>query len=359
MNILLLGGTGAMGTHLSQILKERGCNVWITSRKKRASIKNVHYLQGNAKDIEFIKKILPLANWNAIIDFMVYDTNTFKTHSKILLKNTSHYIFLSSARVYANSDKQLTEQSPRLLDYSSDKKYIQSNEYAITKAKQENILYNTQFKNWTIIRPYITYSENRLQLGILEKEEWLYRAIQGKSLVFPTNLLNKKTTLTYGYDVANGINSIIGLKQSYEQVYHITTNDSITWETILKIYCNTIKDILHIKPKIIYVTDEEFLRCKSAKYQYYYDRMYHRTFNNNKISHFINTSSFEQTKKGLIKCLESLLKRPSFNSINWRNEALQDRLTKEHTKLYNIPTLKSKIKYMLFRYSPYLPKNQK
>lgn len=55
-------------------------------------------------------------------------------------------------------------------------KILSIDEYAITKAHQENLLINSKNKNWTIIRPYITYSEQRLQLGTFEKEDWLYRA---------------------------------------------------------------------------------------------------------------------------------------------------------------------------------------
>ena len=54
----------------------------------------------------------------------------------------------------------------------------------------------TNKKNWTIIRPYKTYNNNRLQLGMYEKEEWLYRLMMGKTLVFPTELKKRKTTLT-------------------------------------------------------------------------------------------------------------------------------------------------------------------
>lgn len=74
--------------------------------------------------------------------------------------------------------------------------YVQSDEYAIAKAKQEDILRNSDFKNWTIVRPYITYSDERLQLGFFEKELWLYRAIKGKTIIFPSDIYEKTTTLT-------------------------------------------------------------------------------------------------------------------------------------------------------------------
>lgn len=51
-----------------------------------------------------------------------------------------------------------------------DEDYIKTDEYALQKARQENILLGSKYKNWTIIRPYITYNKERLQLGVLEKK---------------------------------------------------------------------------------------------------------------------------------------------------------------------------------------------
>ena len=48
----------------------------------------------------------------------------------------------------------------------------------------------------------LPYYNNRLQLGIFEKEIWLQRALDGKKIVFSRNIASKYTTLTYGYDVA-------------------------------------------------------------------------------------------------------------------------------------------------------------
>ena len=53
----------------------------------------------------------------------------------------------------------------------------------LTKALQENLLRASGYKNWTIVRPYITFSDIRLQLGVYEKEQWLYRALQGRAIV--------------------------------------------------------------------------------------------------------------------------------------------------------------------------------
>ena len=68
MNILILGGTGAMGVHLVNILSENSANsVFVTTRKNRTSSKeNVSYITGDAHDQAFIDGLLAKENWDAI-----------------------------------------------------------------------------------------------------------------------------------------------------------------------------------------------------------------------------------------------------------------------------------------------------
>lgn len=359
MKVLLLGGTGAMGKHLAHILTKNGAEVFVTSRRNKQSKGNLRYIYGNAQELFFLQDILSVQKWDVIVDFMVYSTKSFEERVKFLLNNTKQYVFLSSARVYADSNTPITETSLRLLDISEDEEYLRSDEYALAKARQENILINSGKKNWTIIRPYITYSEIRLQLGILEKESWLYRALHGRSIVFSSDVIKKKTTLTYGFDVANSLSKILGCPKALEQAFHITTDESIPWSEVLSIYLSILEKHMGYKPRVKLLELDQFQNCKNAKYQICYDRLYDRTFNNSKIKEFVDSDLFLKAKDGLKLSLESFLKKPQFDSINWIEEAIKDRYTKEYTPLKEIPGIKLKIKYCLVRFGIYGNKKYK
>lgn len=350
MKVLLLGGTGAMGFHLADIFKNNGIETFVTSRVDKQSEHNLHYIKGDAKNITFLNDVLQQEKWDAIVDFMVYDTKFFEQRVDLLLNNTKQYVFLSSARVYANSEHPISEDSPRLLDNVKDLVYLQTDEYALTKARQEDILKKTAKKNWTIIRPYITYSEMRLQLGVLEKEAWLYRAMRGRSIVFSKDIIKKKTTLTYGLNVAKGISKILGATEAFGQSFHITERGSFLWSDILSIYLSVLEKYLGYKPKVLLLDLDFFLNCKDAKYQVYYDRLYDRVFDNSKISEFVDTDAFVGAREGIKLCLESFLEKPKFHSINWIEEAVKDRYAKEYTPLKEISGIKLKMKYLLARY---------
>ena len=85
-DVLILGGTGAMGTPLSRLLAEQGYNVYVTSRSAHEDDGNLHYVKGNAKDCSFIRSYLASHHFDAIVDFMVYSTSEFKSRYEFYLR---------------------------------------------------------------------------------------------------------------------------------------------------------------------------------------------------------------------------------------------------------------------------------
>jgi nucleoside-diphosphate-sugar epimerase len=247
--ILLLGGTGAMGVYLAPECVKLGYKVYITTRKKRSSTEeNIQFIQGDAKDIDFFNKITMEYQFDAIVDFMIYTTNEFKQKIDILLNAASHYIFLSTYRVFADCGlDSITESSPKLLNVSTDDIYLKTDEYALTKAKQENLLLNSSYKNWTIVRPSITYSTNRFQLGVFEAEHFLSRALRSEYIPLPLELLNNQTTMTWGGDVGKMIALLILNKNSFGEDFNVVTSESVSWKSVADIY----GDIIALKIKVV------------------------------------------------------------------------------------------------------------
>ncbi|MBE6159690.1 MAG: epimerase [Lactobacillales bacterium] len=354
MKVLILGGTGAMGKELVDILSSSNNLIYVTSRKKiKSSKKNIVYLQGDAHHNLFLKEILK-DKYDCIVDFMSYTTSEFKEKIDLFLSNTKHYIFLSSSRVYADS-KIITEKTDRILDVIDDEEYLKTDEYALAKARQEDILKETGKNNWTIIRPYITYNDNRLQLGFYEKEIWLSRILREKTCVFPKELLNRKTTLTLGNDVSYAISKLLLNDKAFGESIHIANdNSNITWNDILTLYSEVIEEYKKIVPKFHLLDKNKDLDKLVSKsyYQYYYDRCYNRVFDSEKLNKIIGEkiNYSNKLKECLIKCLE---KENNKYTLNAKFEGILDRISKERTSLSEFNTFKEKIKYLIVRYTPY------
>ena len=323
LKVLLLGGTGALGAHLRDILAAEGHMVFVTSRSEHPDGGNIVYLRGNALEAGFFRKLMA-SRWDVVVDFMVHSPDSFCQSLDALLKAAGQYVFLSSSRVYADSGMTpITEASPRLLDTVKDAEYLQTNEYALAKGRAEDILGAHPKKNWTVIRPYITFSEQRLQLGTLEKENWLARALEGKPIVFSEDIADRTTTLTYGRDVARGMAAVIGRPEALGQVYHITGSKRVTWRQVLDLYVRVIGEATGRPCKVV-MTKESCQLQTPGKYQVIYDRRFNRLFDNSKIGRFIDVSTFRDPLSALESCLRTFLAAPKFLKPNDDLTALHD-----------------------------------
>ena len=352
MRILLLGGTGAIGVHLTQSLSEQGHSVFVTTRKSRTNSANITYLVGNAHDLSFLESIL-LNRWDAVVDFMIYHTDEFAKRVSLLLEYTDQYVYLSSARVFANEDIYITEESPRLLDVTTDIEYLSTDEYALTKARQENILRASGHRNWTIVRPYITYSEIRLQLGVYEKEQWLYRALRGHSIVFSKDIASHYTTLTSGEEVAQGIAGLIGNEKALEEDFNIVTNESHTWQEVLDLYVRVIRECWGECSRVTYTDDCLSLLVSRMQYQVKYCRLFDRRFDNRKILLAVPSLKFTDTMTSLEKCLRILIRKPMFKLFDGGNEALLDKVSGDFISLSEFRGVKQYVKYLVLRVLPF------
>lgn len=276
--ILLFGGTGAIGKYLTPELLRRGYTVYVTSRRARASTDpHLHYLQGNPKRELFFNALMD-AHFDVIVDFMIYQTEEFGLRVEPLLKGTDQYIFLSSYRVYSDSGKTpLTEQSPRLLETETDPEYLISEEYALVKARQEDLLRKASQKNYTIVRPSITYSGDRFQLGTMEIGDFIGKALTGREVLLPEKMCEKQATLTWAGDVAKMIAGLVLNEKAYGETYTVATAEHHSWDEIAGMYRE------HLGMKTKKVSEKEYVNTIGRRWQLKYDRMYDRIVDNTKV----------------------------------------------------------------------------
>lgn len=322
--VLLLGGADALGAYLIPELLSRGHEVSVTSGTEHESNeKKLHYLKGNAKEDEFLEIILA-KKYDVIIDFMVHQTDDFGHHCKKILNNVKHYVFLSTYRVYGDSGaKLLTEESSRLLDTVKDKDFLTTNDYGLAKARQEDILKNSGLSNWSILRPSITYSRDRFQLGTMKANEFLYRSLNNKPIIFPREILQKETTMSWAGDVAKLIAPMIMNKEAFGEIYNVSTSEHQTWKEILDYY----KEFLDIKVKTVSL--ETYTKTIGRPYRIKYDCIFNRIIDNTKILELtsLKQEDFISIHDGLRMELTAFSKAPKFKTINKSQEKKIDSIT--------------------------------
>lgn len=330
--VLLLGGTGAMGVYLAPELLRMGCQVFITSRKEHASEDpNLVYLTGNAKDADFVWQVLD-QKFDVIVDFMIYKTEEFRQRHEMLLDATEHYLFCSSYRVYGdNHGRPITEDSPRLLDSVQDPEYLATDEYGLTKARQEDILRASGRTNWTILRPAITYSKKRFQLGTMEAAVFVKRALERKPVIFPRQMLDKQATLSWAGDVAKMIARMVLNEDAMGQTFTVSTAEYHTWKEVMEIY----QELLGMKVRIVDLS--VYQTIMGGPYQIMYDRMLDRVVDNSKALKVagMRQEDLMPLKDGLRMELEQFRKNPSYSGFIAKRDRDMDQVVGEPLSFYD------------------------
>ena len=288
--VLVLGATGAMGQYLTPYLIEMGYEVDGVSLD--AVISNnprLRYIRANTKEAGVLDSLLA-NNYDCIVDFMIYDRDTFADWAPKLLGATDHYIYLSSYRVYANEEVPIKETSPLLNDILPESEIQRGyNDYCLYKARGEKIVRAWEKKNWTIIRPAITYSFGRYQLATLEAHEVINRTRAGKTILLPDAAMDVQATMSWAGDVAKMIAAIVCNEKAMGETYTVATAEHHTWREIAEYY----KELIGLDYEII--PAERFIDlwagAKSpenknrihAEWQLYFDRCFTRVIDNTKI----------------------------------------------------------------------------
>ena len=280
--VLVLGATGAMGRYLVPELVSLGYDVTGVGLDETAPwSEKAKYVKGNAFDKEFLSALL-CEKFDGIVNFMDYGRYSFSDYYKLFLENTGHYIFLSSCRVYDDKEVPIKETSPRLWDTSEDEELKASHDYCIHKAQDEDLLNNSKYDNYTIVRPATTFSTMRLQLVTLEFTNSVGRALRGKKVVLPAQAKDKPATLSWGGDVAKIIARILFKDNAKRETYNVCSAEHRTWEEIAEYYHKLVG------LQAVWVDKEDYLKILSpemsvnVRWQLEYARLFRRITDNSK-----------------------------------------------------------------------------
>lgn len=109
--LLILGGTGFIGPHLTQVARDIGWKVTHFNRGKTAAngVAGVETLIGDrAGQLDSLRG----RHWDAVIDDTGFVPEQVRNSSELLAPNTGYCLFISTISVYADFGKPIDEGSP-------------------------------------------------------------------------------------------------------------------------------------------------------------------------------------------------------------------------------------------------------
>ena len=204
-----------------------------------------------------------------------------------------------------------------------------------------------------LIRPYKTYNTNRFQLGVMEKEDWIFRAIAGKTVFILGNIQNLYTSLTSAKDTARILQRIIGDTSLNGQTIQIANPENITWDEIIKIYSDCIEAKYGYKMKIYALKNTSDIELLLGnRYRIKYDGLVNRRFDDKKVREIMGEEfTWTSTKKKLTHCVKLYMEEIGNQRKirSYKIEGAYDRVTGGMEPFKNMHGLRNVMDYWMYR----------
>ena len=150
--MLILGGTGFIGPHMTELALARGWKVTHFNRGKRDpdGVENVETLHGDRKgQLDSLKG----RQWDVVVDNTGYIPKYQKMSADLLAPNTGYCLYISSISAYASFEKPNDIGSPTGVLENKDQEEITNETYGPMKALCEQYVRDAYGSRCSIVRP--------------------------------------------------------------------------------------------------------------------------------------------------------------------------------------------------------------
>ena len=278
--VLLIAGGGTLGRYTAKELLNKGCAVDVICLEDYISDNpKLRYFKAKA-DRNYLTEFLNDKYYDGIVNFIHYTSvDDYKPVHKLLCSKTDQLIFLSSYRVYADLQHPITESAPMLADVvKDDEEFLKTENYALPKTKCERFLREESgTKNWTVVRPVISFSDKRLDLVTVSGHEIIDAARSGKTVILPEAAKNLTAGLDWAGNSGKLIANLLFKKECFGEAYTVSSGQNLTWGEVADIYTRLTG------AKFRWTEIDEYVNTGHGGYGLFYDRLYDRAVDNTKI----------------------------------------------------------------------------
>lgn len=277
MNILFIGGSGNISYACVAEMVRREHKVTVVTRGVRECPAGCETIVADADNVDALRTQLAGRTFDATVDFLIYRPEQVTRRLDALTDRCGPFIFISSATVYEKPPRALpiTEETPLGNPWSP---YAQAKQACETALDEEA---TRRQRAYTIIRPSHTYSEQWMPNPISSAGYTLAaRLLAGKPVIVPDDGQGL-WTLTASSDFAVGLAGLAGDPATFGEVYHITSDQALTWNAII---CEAARAVGVDQPTIVPIPTDFICEADPAMVQGLKgDKSHHAVFDNAKI----------------------------------------------------------------------------
>jgi nucleoside-diphosphate-sugar epimerase len=330
MRVLFIGGTGIISTACTRLAAERGIELTLLTRGRRAVElpAGAKTLYVDIDDAASAGKALGEASFDVVVDWIAFTPEQIERDLKLFRGRVRQYVFISSASAYQKPPTHylITESTPLanpFWDYSRNK-----------MACEERLLraYREEGFPITIVRPSLTYGETQVALAV---NSWaksytvVDRMRRGRKVIVPGDG-SSLWTITHNTDFAKGLVGLLGLEPAIGHAFHITSDEVMSWDQ----YYRITAEAAGVEPKLIHIPSDFIAAClPSTLGGLLGDKAVSAVFDNTKIKRFVPgycaTTPFGQ---GIRKTLAWFDADPARRQVDAEANATWDKLIEAYEK---------------------------
>jgi nucleoside-diphosphate-sugar epimerase len=329
MKVLFIGGTGNISSAVSKLALKHGIELYHLNRgTRKVNIPGVINIIGDIHNPDTLPQELFKHQWDAVVNWIAFDETDIEKDIKLFQEKTKQYIFISSASVYQSppSSPVITESTPLYNPYWD---YAQNKIHCEEKLNQA---YRANHFPMTIVRPSYTYDTViPVAIGGFQEYTIVDRILKGQPIIVHGDGTSLWTN-THSEDFAKGFIGLLGNSEAIGHAFHITSDESLTWNQIYTILADTVGKPAHI----IHIPSDLICRIEpSLTGGLFGDKAVSVIFDNTKIKRFV--PDFKATipfREGIRKTLAWFDANPEFKIIQNSTHEMMDHIIQTYEKAY-------------------------
>ena len=277
--VLFIGGTGIISSACTTLALEKGLDLYLLNRgtSHRSAPEGVKTLHADIRNPKTVREALGDHHFDAVVDWIAFTPEHIQTDIDLFAGRTHQFIFISSASVYQKpvSSLPITESTLPANPYWGYSRDKIACEERLIRAYRENGF------PMTIVRPSHTYDKTLLPMQ--GGYTVIDRMRKGKKVIVHgdgTSLW----VMTHHEDFAKGFVGLLGNPRTLGEIFHITTDETVTWNQIHEIFAAAAG----AEAKIVHVPSDTLAAYPSMGGEGLLgDKTHSVIFDNSKIKRFV------------------------------------------------------------------------
>ncbi|MBQ3258157.1 MAG: NAD-dependent epimerase/dehydratase family protein [Oscillospiraceae bacterium] len=269
MNILIIGGSGFVSSHVMEAALTAGHSVWYVTRGLRKPVSGAHPIIADRNDPAALANALRETDirYDAVLDCICFNDKQARETLAVLKDFTNRVVAISTDSCYDSAYKTVPQDE-------HGEKYFEDDSYGAKKRRMELAFLNEcpDSIKWTLFRPPHMYGP-RSELGCFpthtRQKDLLDHLRQGK----PITLTGDGGYLLQALDardLAKAMVACIDNSKTFNEIFCIAGPDVIT----NRAYFEVLGDILGLPVTFETTCESEHLAAHPDSIIYFCDRVY-------------------------------------------------------------------------------------